>query len=143
MNKVQRSPFMNSHIESAFSRKFRCDNFDINTCNHDAYEAVFSEDLLDQPLLIYGEHNTGKTHLLHAFGHFIEENEPETAILYTTTEEYCNGLMTAVRANHKEIVKWRDTYRKQDILLLDDIDFVLGKQLTTEELRDIASLESR
>lgn len=126
---------MNSHSESAFSRKFRCDNFDINTCNRDAYEAVFSEDLLDQPLLIYGQHNTGKTHLLHAYGHFIEENEPEASILYATTEEYCNGLMTAFRVSHKELVRWRESYRNQDILLLDDVDFIFDKQMTTEELR--------
>ncbi len=84
------------------------------------------------PLFIYGGSGLGKTHLLSAIAHYVKENNPEKKVLYITTEAFTNELVKAIRAKTPE--EFREKYRKIDILLLDDIQFVAGKEATEEEV---------
>ena len=84
------------------------------------------------PLFIYGGSGLGKTHLLAAIAHYVKENNPEKKVLYITTEAFTNELVKAIREN--STTEFHDKYRKVDILLLDDIQFIAGKEATEEEV---------
>ena len=84
------------------------------------------------PLFIYGGSGLGKTHLLAAIAHYVKENNPDKKVLYITTEAFTNELVKAIREN--STTEFHDKYRKVDILLLDDIQFIAGKEATEEEV---------
>jgi len=84
------------------------------------------------PLFIYGGSGLGKTHLLTAIAHYVKQNNPEKKVLYITTEAFTNELVKAIRDNATE--DFHNKYRKVDILLLDDIQFIAGKERTEEEV---------
>jgi chromosomal replication initiator protein len=83
------------------------------------------------PLFIYGPTGIGKTHLLHAIGNYVTSHEPGLAIQYTTVEAFTNHFMSALQRN--DVESFKQTYRQNDVLLLDDVDFLEGKKKTTEE----------
>ncbi len=83
------------------------------------------------PLFIYGGVGLGKTHLMHSIAHFIKENTPDLKVLYISSETFTNELVTAIRTAHTE--EFQQKYRKIDVLLIDDIQFVIGKESTQEE----------
>jgi chromosomal replication initiator protein len=83
------------------------------------------------PLFIYGGVGLGKTHLLHAIGHFILNKKPDMKILYVTTETFMNEMINAIQ--HGIILKFRNRYRSIDTLLIDDIQFLANKESTQEE----------
>lgn len=83
------------------------------------------------PLYLYGGVGLGKTHLLHAVGHEILQVNPEASILYTTCEKFTNDFVSSVRRGKMD--EFRDKYRKVDLLLIDDIQFITGKEGTAEE----------
>lgn len=86
------------------------------------------------PLYIYGGPGLGKTHLMHSIGHFILEQKPETKILYVTSEEFTNEVIESIRnGNSSSMTKFRDKYRTVDVLMIDDIQFIIGKESTQEE----------
>ena len=86
------------------------------------------------PLFLYGGVGLGKTHLMHSVAHFILERNPSTKILYTTSEEFTNELIEAIRnGNNTAMTKFREKYRNIDVLLIDDIQFIIGKESTQEE----------
>lgn len=84
------------------------------------------------PLFIYGGSGLGKTHLLAAIAHYVKENDPNKKVLYITTEAFTNELVKAIRENSTS--EFHEKYRKVDILLLDDIQFIAGKEATEEEV---------
>ena len=83
------------------------------------------------PLFIYGPSGLGKTHLLNAIQIEIRKNHPDFNIVYVDCEKFTNEIITAVRNNTTEL--FRQTYREADVLLIDDIQFIAGKEATQEE----------
>ena len=86
------------------------------------------------PLFIYGGVGLGKTHLMHSIAHFILKNNPNSKILYVTSEKFTNELIDAIRnKNNISTTEFREKYRNNDVLLIDDIQFIIGKESTQEE----------
>lgn len=86
------------------------------------------------PLYIYGGPGLGKTHLMHSIGHFILDHNPETKVIYVTSEEFTNEVIESIRnGNASSMTKFRDKYRTVDVLMIDDIQFIIGKESTQEE----------
>ena len=83
------------------------------------------------PLFLYGGVGLGKTHLMHAIGNRILENNPKANVLYVTSEKFTNQLINAIKDNKTEI--FRNKYRNIDVLLIDDIQFIAGKDRVQEE----------
>ena len=86
------------------------------------------------PLYIYGGPGLGKTHLMHSIGNFILDQNPEMRVLYVTSEEFTNEVIESIRTgNATAMTKLREKYRTVDVLMIDDIQFVIGKESTQEE----------
>ena len=86
------------------------------------------------PLYIYGGPGLGKTHLIHSIGNFILEQNPDLRVLYVTSEEFTNEVIESIRTgNATAMTKLREKYRTVDVLMIDDIQFIIGKESTQEE----------
>ena len=86
------------------------------------------------PLFIYGGAGLGKTHLMHSIAHFIIEHNEKSKVLYVTSEDFTNELILAIRnGSNTAMANFRDKYRNIDVLLVDDIQFIIGKDSTQEE----------
>ena len=83
------------------------------------------------PLFLYGGVGLGKTHLMHAIGHYILQQRPETRLEYVTSETFTIELVTAIQTNRN--IQFREKYRSVDVLLIDDIQFIAGRDSTQEE----------
>jgi chromosomal replication initiator protein len=115
--------------------RYTFDNFVVGSSNRFAHAACLavaeSPVKVYNPLFIYGGVGLGKTHLLHAIGHFIFNTKHYIKILYTTAERFMNEMISGIQ--NKKIFEFRERYRNIDILLIDDIQFLAGKESTQEE----------
>ena len=121
-------------VPSAF-REYTFENFVIGSSNRFAHAAALA--VADapvnsyNPLFIYGPSGVGKTHLLYAITNRITKNYPDYRVIYVSGEEFTNQLIDAI---HRNITpEFREKYRKADVLLIDDIHFIAGKDSTQEE----------
>ena len=86
------------------------------------------------PLYIYGGPGLGKTHLMHSIGNFILEQNPDSRVLYVTSEVFTNEVIDSIRSgNANAMTKLREKYRTVDVLMIDDVQFIIGKESTQEE----------
>lgn len=117
------------------NEKYTFENFVVGKGNefaHAAAQAVAEKPGKKyNPLFIYGGVGLGKTHLAQAIGHEIIAKFPGKKVLYITCEKFTNDFINSVRS--KDVKKFKDVYRTVDILLIDDIQFIIGKQETQEE----------
>lgn len=86
------------------------------------------------PLFLYGGVGLGKTHLMHSVAHYILQRDASKKVLYVTSEVFTNELIDSIRnGNNTSMTKFREKYRNIDVLLIDDIQFIIGKEATQEE----------
>ena len=124
--------------ESQFNPRLTFDNFVVGSCNQFAVaaaKAVVEEPGKSyNPLFVYGGVGLGKTHLLHAIGNQLEKERPDLNVIYTTTENFTNELINAIQANRRSSeTEFRKHYRNADVLIVDDIQFIISKISTQEE----------
>jgi len=121
--------------EKLFNPRFNFESFVVGNSNKYAHavSVAVAESPGDiyNPLFIYGGSGLGKTHLMQAIGVQIIRNNPATKVLYVSTEMFTNELITAINENKTR--SFRNKYRKLDVLLIDDIQFLEGKEATQEE----------
>ncbi len=124
---------------STINPKFTFENFVVGRNNRFAQTAALavaeSPGEFYNPLYIYGGPGLGKTHLMQAIGNYIETENPNTHILYVTSEEFTNEVIENMRTNNNATAmqRFRDKYRTVDVLMVDDIQFIIGKEATQEE----------
>jgi chromosomal replication initiator protein len=118
-----------------FNPKYTFDTFVVGKSNRFAQAAceAVAKDPGEayNPLFIYGGVGLGKTHLLHAMGHYIKQQNPLAKVLYITADKFMNELIESIR--HDKNIEFRQKYRTLDLLLIDDIQFLAGKESTQEE----------
>ena len=121
--------------------KYTFDTFVVGSNNSFAHAASLavaeSPGEAYNPLFIYGGVGLGKTHLMHSIAHFILENDPSKNVLYVTSETFTNELIEALKSgktgSELAMTKFREKYRNNEVLLIDDIQFIIGKESTQEE----------
>lgn len=129
-----------NYAASHLNEKFTFETFVVGSTNRFAQQASLavadSPGKFYNPLYIYGGPGLGKTHLIHAIGNYILQEDPTKKVLYVTSEEFTNEVIDSMRnanVNAKSMSNFRDKYRMVDVLLIDDIQFIIGKESTQEE----------
>lgn len=127
-----------NNANSNLNEKYTFDTFVVGSNNKFAHAASLavaeSPGEIYNPLFLYGGVGLGKTHLMHSIAHFILENDPTKKILYVTSEDFTNEVIESIRnGNNTAMSKFREKYRNIDVLLVDDIQFIIGKESTQEE----------
>lgn len=129
----------NLRYETAnLNSKYKFDTFVVGSNNKFAHSAALavaeSPGEAYNPLYIYGGAGLGKTHLMHSIGHFVLEQNHNMKVLYVTSEQFTNEVIESIRSgNAAAMTKLRDKYRTVDVLLIDDVQFIIGKESTQEE----------
>ena len=132
-------PVYNMKYEHAnLNPKYKFDTFVVGSNNKFAHSASLavaeSPGEIYNPLYIYGGAGLGKTHLMHSIGRFILEQNPDMKVLYVTSEVFTNEVIDGVRSGDiVKMNKFREKYLTVDVLLIDDIQFIIGKESTQEE----------
>lgn len=120
------------------NNKYKFDTFVVGSNNKFAHSAALavaeSPGEAYNPLYLYGGAGLGKTHLMHSIGHFVLEQNQDKKVLYVTSEQFTNEVIESIRSgNAAAMTKLRDKYRTVDVLLVDDVQFIIGKESTQEE----------
>ena len=129
----------NINYENAnLNSKYNFDTFVVGSNNKFAHSASLavaeSPGQVYNPLYLYGGPGLGKTHLMHSIGHFILDQNPNMKVLYVTSEEFTNEVIESIRSgNAASMTKLREKYRTVDVLMVDDVQFIIGKESTQEE----------
>lgn len=122
-------------VNTSFEDSFTFDNFIMGSCNRFAHAASMAvadnSRIIYNPLVIYGPSGVGKTHLMLAIRNRIKEKYPEKRVEYVRCEEFTNQLIDAIHNGTADL--FRNRYRNLDVLLIDDIQFIAGKEQTQEE----------
>jgi chromosomal replication initiator protein len=140
-DEVTREPEQNSlnYATSHLNAKYTFDTFVVGGNNKFARQASLavaeSPGEAYNPLYIYGGPGLGKTHLLHSIGNFILNASPDKKVLYVTSEQFLNEVIEGIRnsSNSNIMTKTREKYRSVDVLLIDDIQILIGKESTQQE----------
>ena len=137
--KKESSSLMNETIERAnLNPKYTFDTFVVGSNNKFAHAASLAvadkPGTIYNPLFLYGGVGLGKTHLMHSIAHSILKKDKTKKVLYVTSEVFTNELIDAIRNNNNTTInEFREKYRNIDVLLIDDVQFIIGKESTQEE----------
>ena len=127
-----------SVFETNLNKEYTFDTFVVGSNNQFAYAAILavaeSPGTIYNPLFLYSGVGLGKTHLMHSIAHFIMKTNPSMRVLYVTSEVFTNEVIEAIRnGNNNSMRNFREKYRNIDVLLIDDVQFIIGKESTQEE----------
>ena len=127
-----------NYEDAHLNPKYKFDTFVVGSNNKFAHSASLavaeSPGEVYNPLYLYGGPGLGKTHLMHSIGHFILERNPDAKIICVTSEEFTNEVIESIRSgNAAAMNKFREKYRTIDVLMIDDVQFIIGKESTQEE----------
>ncbi|MBR1737550.1 MAG: chromosomal replication initiator protein DnaA [Firmicutes bacterium] len=132
---VKKPEKKNNSRKGNLNEKYIFDNFVVGSSNQmaNAMSVAVAQNpgTLYNPLFLYGNSGLGKTHLMHAIGNYVLDENKDAKVLYTSCEQFMNELISSIKSGQNEA--FRDKYRKIDVLLIDDIQFISGKQSTQVE----------